>query len=94
MAYEQAQKAIQKNHSLSMENREKLSLSGVEDVSGFDETLVLLKCSQGMLTVRGEKLHIGRIDLDAGEIELSGRIQELSYDETPPKGSIFSRLFG
>lgn len=94
MAYEQSQKPVSKNHSISMENRAKLILSGVEDVSGFDESLVLLRTALGMLTVRGEQLHIGRIDLDCGELELSGKIQELSYDETAPKASLWSRLFG
>ena len=94
MAYEEAQKALIKNHSLSMENREKLSLGGVEDVSGFDENLIVLTTSQGDLTIRGEQLHIDRIDLDAGQLEVRGHIQELSYGETPRSGSLCSRLFG
>ena len=53
MAYEQIQKAAQRAHSLSMENREKLSLGGVEDVSGFDENLIVLTTSQGQLAIRG-----------------------------------------
>ena len=68
MAYEQAQRTAVKSHSLSMENREKLSISGVEDVSGFDESLVVLRTSMGALTIRGEELHIGRIDLDSGSL--------------------------
>ena len=40
MAYEQSPRPVPKAHSMNMENREKLSLSGVEDVSGFDENLV------------------------------------------------------
>lgn len=94
MAYEQAQKPITKSHGISMENRAKLSLSGVEDVSGFDESVVLLRTSLGMLSIRGEQLHIDRIDLDCGELELKGKIQELSYDETPPRASLWARLFG
>ena len=94
MAYEEAQKALIKNHSLSMENREKLSLGGVEDVSGFDENLIVLTTSQGDLTIRGEQLHIDRIDLEAGQLEVRGHIQELSYGEAPRSGSLWSRLFG
>ena len=94
MAYEQVQKVAPKAHSLNMENREKLSLSGVEDVNGFDENVVLLRTALGMLTVQGEGLHIGRIDLESGQLELSGKIQELSYDETSPGKSLWSRLFG
>lgn len=94
MAYEEVQKAVQRAHSLSMENREKLSLGGVEDVSGFDENLIVLTTSQGELAIRGEQLHIERIDLDAGQLEVRGHVQELSYDEPVQSASLWSKLFG
>jgi len=94
MAYEQSPRPVPKAHSMNMENREKLSLSGVEDVSGFDENLVVLRTNMGELNIRGESLHIGRIDLESGSLELSGRIQELSYDERGPRPTLWSRLFG
>ncbi len=93
MANEQAREAP-KNHALSMENRETLSLTGVDDVSGFDESAVVLSTALGALTVRGDDLHIDRIDLELGELELRGRIRELSYEEPSPTGSLWSRLFG
>ena len=80
MSYEQSRSEVQRSHTLSMENRDKLSLTGVEDVSGFDESLVVLTTSMGELTVRGEGLHIERIDLDSGQLEVRGKVQELSYD--------------
>ena len=94
MGYDQAPQSAVKKQLLSMENRERLSLSGVEDVMGFDENLVVLQTNLGRLNIRGEKLHIGRIELQAGELELSGRVQELSYDETPPRAGLWGRLFG
>lgn len=81
-------------HSVSLTDREKMSISGVVDVSGFDDSIVILSTSQGELTVRGEGLHIDRIDLDAGRLDVQGRVQELHYDESAPKGSVWSRLFG
>lgn len=94
MSYEQSRSEVQRSHTLSMENRDKLSLTGVEDVSGFDESLVVLTTSMGELTVRGEGLHIERIDLDSGQLEVRGKVQELSYDERAPKSTLWSRLFG
>lgn len=94
MSYEQNRSEVQRSHTLSMENRDKLSLTGVEDVSGFDESLVVLTTSMGELTVRGEGLHIERIDLDSGQLEVRGKVQELSYDERAPKSTLWSRLFG
>ena len=94
MAYDQLPQSAAKSHSLELERREKLSLSGVEDVMGFDENMVVLQTGLGRLTVRGERLHIGMIDLDSGRLELSGKVQELSYDETVERGSLWQRLFG
>ena len=81
-------------HSLNIEGREKLSVTGVDDVSGFDESLIVLTTAQGDLIVRGQQLHIERIDLEAGMLEVRGHIQELSYDEPARSSSLWSRLFG
>jgi len=94
MPYEEAGKMPVKHHGLNLEGRSRLSISGVEDVSGFDETLVVLTTAQGELSVRGRELHIERIDLDAGQLELRGHVQELSYDEPSKSSSVWSRLFG
>ena len=94
MPYDQIQKAPARLHSLNMESREKLSICGVDDVSGFDENLIVLTTAQGDLTVRGQRLHIERIELDAGQLEVRGHIQELSYEEPAKSGSLWSRLFG
>lgn len=94
MPYEEVQRSIARAHSLSLEARERLSISGVNDVSGFDESLIVLTTVQGDLTVRGQGLHIDKIDLEAGQIEVRGHIQELSYEEPAPSGSLWSRLFG
>lgn len=94
MSYEQIPRPPVRPHSLSLEAREKLSISGVDDVSGFDENLIILTTVQGDLTVRGANLHIDRIDLDAGQLEVRGSIQELSYGESTKNGSLWTRLFG
>lgn len=95
MAYEEKSKALPKNHALSLDNRGKLSVTGVEDVESFDETEVVMQTTQGNLTVRGSGLHIGKISLDVGELSVEGLISELVYEETPSSsGGFWSRLFG
>ena len=79
-------------HGLRLEARERLSMVGVEDVSGFDEGTVLLQTSLGELCIRGEGLQIERIDLETGALELRGKIRELSYDE-PARAGLLARLF-
>lgn len=81
-------------HCLSLENRRKMSLNGVTDVSGFNDSTVLLKTTMGRLAIQGEQLHIGRIDLDLGLLELEGKISELSYSDASPAASFWQRLFG
>ena len=94
MPHEETPRAPARWHSLSLEGREKLSITGVDDVSGFDEGLVVLRTGQGELTVRGRELHVEHIDLDSGMLELRGHVQELSYDEPAEGRSLWSRLFG
>ena len=81
-------------HSLQMENREKLRLTGVSDVSGFDENLIVLSTDMGELSIRGEALHIDKIDLDAGLLELRGRVCELCYEERAVASGLWKKLFG
>ena len=94
MAYEENARVPAKLHSLQLEGREKLSLSGVEDVTGFDESLIVLSTAQGELSIRGENLHIERIDLQLGSLEVRGHIQDLSYEEPSRSGGLWARLFG
>lgn len=94
MAYEESTRVPARVHNLQMEGREKLNLSGVEDVSGFDESLIVLSTGQGELSIRGTALHIERIDLQSGTLEVRGHIQELSYEEPARSGGLWARLFG
>ena len=94
MLGERSGEALARTHTLEMENREKLRLTGVSDVSGFDENVVVLMTDMGELSIRGEALHIDRIYLEAGILELRGRVSELSYEERTAAGSLWSRLFG
>lgn len=83
-----------KTHSISMENRTKLNITGVEDVESFDENAIIMNTSQGDLIVRGTGLHIGRISLDVGQLSVEGSISELSYEDKAPSGGFWQKLFG
>ena len=82
-------------HRLELSGREKLIVSGVEDVERFDEGGIVMTTSSGVLVVTGSALHIGRLSLDGGELRVDGRIDAISYeDDTREAGGFFSRLFG
>lgn len=89
------QAAKQTAHRLELSGREKLIVSGVQDVERFDEGGIVMTTSSGTLVVTGSALHIGRLSLDGGELRVDGRIDSISYeDDTREQGGFFSRLFG
>ena len=82
-------------HRLTMEGREKLTISGVEDVDRFDETEIVMNTSLGVLVVTGDSLHIGKLSLDGGELHVDGRIDAIAFEDAPSsRGGLLSRLFG
>ena len=83
-----------KPHSILWKDRKQGSITGVTEVVSFDASSVLLDTEQGMLSIKGKELHIGRLDLDKGEVELTGAADSFSYQESSPakKGSLIKRL--
>lgn len=94
MAYELNQAAAM-NQRIELTGRERLTVTGVEDVERFDELSVVMHTAAGVLVVSGEDLHIGKLSLDGGELLVEGHIDSLCYEDTPVrKESFFSRLLG
>ena len=81
-------------HRLELIGRDRLTVSGVEDVERFDETGIIMSTSAGTLVITGEDLHIGKLSLDGGELHVDGRVDSVSYDDGAGRGGFFSRLFG
>ncbi len=84
---------MSKTHSLVLEGREKLLVTGVESAESFDDTELIVHTSQGVLRVTGSTLHVEQLDLESGDLKLSGTVSALDYVETEPGGSLFTRLF-
>ena len=81
-------------HHLILEERERLTVSGVEDVQSFDETTIVMETNRGLLIVRGEGLHIEKLSLDGGDLKVEGGIESLQYEENArERGGLLSRLF-
>ncbi|MBP3653843.1 MAG: sporulation protein YabP [Oscillospiraceae bacterium] len=94
MAFEEKGKLPVKPHHVIMEDRSKLSVTGVEDVISFDEAEIITRTAQGNLIIRGTGLHIGKLTLDSGEVSIDGLVRELCYEETAPATGFWARLFG
>ncbi len=82
-------------HSISLLSREKLNVSGVEDVSAFDEGCISLQTTQGQLVLRGSGMHIDKLSIQGGELSVTGKIDSMSYEErAEERRTLLSRLFG
>ena len=80
-------------HRVELSGRDRLVISGVEDVERFDENGIVMATSAGILTVTGEGLHIGKLSLDGGELHVDGRIDSLAYeDPVMSRGGFLRRL--
>lgn len=94
MGYEDKTAASAKPHRIVLDERARLSVTGVNDVLSFDEDRIVMHTVKGELTVVGEGLHIGKLSLDTGELCVEGKVSDLSYEEASPAGGFWSRLFG
>lgn len=81
--------------NLVLENREKLSISGVLDVLSFDDQVVIVETELGLLNVKGENLRINKLSIDTSEVVVEGDIYSLFYSEksSEKKASIIGKIF-
>ena len=95
MAFERDRLQLPLPHRVTLEDRERLTISGVEEVERFDEGSILLTTVCGGLEVQGEGLHIEQLSLDGGDLKVEGRVSALIYGEGErERGGFLSRLLG
>lgn len=92
MALKDNNQAVQ---NLILENREKLSISGVIDVLSFDDQIVILETELGMLTLKGDDLRINKLSIDTQDVIIEGNIVSLSYSEKEERknGNLLGKIF-
>lgn len=89
---------ISKAHKIVLSNRNFGNLTGVLDVISFDISEILLETEQGMLNIKGKDLHVNRLNLEKGEVDIEGTIDAFSYSQIPggikkSETGIFSKIF-
>ena len=86
-----------KPHKMVINNRKTSMVTGVLDVLAFDLNEILLETEQGMLMVKGKDLHVNRLSVEKGEVDLAGHIDSIAYSDvqqTSKKGdNFFVKLF-
>ena len=84
MAMDMKRDNLQTNNviqNIVLENREKLSISGVLDVLSFDDQIIIVETELGLLTIKGEDLRINKLSIDTSETIVNGNIMQIAYSE-------------
>ena len=66
-------------HKLVFQNRSAGSITGIADVVSFDENTIVLDTDMGLLTIKGKELHVSRLTLEKGEVDVEGTVDSLTY---------------
>lgn len=89
----QEEKNFKQPHQLILEERGRLSVTGVQDVDCFDESMVILFTSLGRLVIRGRSLRVNGFSVETGDFSLEGEVESLVYSENQKsKGGFLSGL--
>ena len=84
------------NHSISLDERKKLIVTGVKKIENFDDEQFLMETTMGSLTVKGESLELIKLDTMQGQVSINGKINSLSYideEKTKDNQGFLNRLF-
>lgn len=78
-----------------LENRKKLTLTGIKDVLSFDDEIIVLESELGLLNIKGRDLKVNKISVETGDVIIEGTIRMVEYSdkEVLPKQSLVSRIF-
>jgi len=78
-----------------LENRKKLTLTGIKDVLSFDDEIIVLESELGLLNIKGRDLKVNKISVETGDVIIEGTIRMFEYSDKDivPKQSIVSRIF-
>lgn len=90
------EKTITKQHKMTLNNRRAGSFTGILDVLSFDLGEILLETELGMLHIKGRDLHVNRLNLEKGEVDIDGQVDTLTYSDVPgfgKKGGMLGKLF-
>lgn len=81
-------------HKVNIWNRGKGTITGVRDVVSFDVAEIILETELGLLSIKGDNLHVKRLTVEKGEVEIDGNIDGLQYTERKEKSSSGEGLLG
>lgn len=81
-------------HKLTLNERQKLTVTGVTEVVSFEDTAVVLRTELGTLVVQGRDLQLKELSVEGGQVEVAGTVSSLQYEEPRPAGGWLRRMLG
>ena len=89
MIDERRQNNINVIQNIVLENRERLNVTGINDILSFDDQVVILSTDLGMLTVKGNELKINKLNIDESEVKIEGNISSMVKIQKKVKEKVF-----
>ena len=87
----------EQNHSVKIDNRENIFMTGVNDLVSFDEETIVVDTKMETMIIHGHNLHVNKLNLDDGELSVDGEINEIHYESQNAlgknKSSFFNKIF-
>ncbi|MGL5314830.1 MAG: sporulation protein YabP [Peptostreptococcaceae bacterium] len=81
-------------HNITLKDRSKLTVSGIEHIYSFNDKKVEVRTSAGEMVIEGENLDMNKLSLDDNIISIEGTINSIVYSkERKPQESFIKRLF-
>lgn len=72
---------MENGHIVNIDNRERISITEVADIESFNEDTMLITLKSGGLLIKGQDLHIQKLDLEEGKVLITGSISSAVYTE-------------
>ena len=88
---ENEKKVISQTQTFTLQNRNRLILTGVTKVISVKDDLAQLETNMGVLQAYGKDIQLVSLELDKGEIELKGDFVNFKYGYK--NSSFLKRLF-
>ncbi|MBQ9081130.1 MAG: YabP/YqfC family sporulation protein [Clostridia bacterium] len=79
---QQLQATASSEHSLTVEQRKKISMTGVESVTSFSPQQINLTLANGKLTVTGDNLKVTAFSKTSGTFSATGNILGIKYNSS------------
>ena len=88
------EKKLKLPHSLIIEDRKNLTVTGVTEVDNFNDEEITLYTSYGQVTIKGEGLQVSVLNTECGDVTASGKVNSVVYSEKFEKHpGFFGRVF-